>query len=267
MVLVKRRTTAAANLQRVVEQAASGPVPGLKGRVAVVTGAGSGIGRAIARALLQSAASVCLVGRNASRLGRVAAESDGAPAIVVTTDLGRDDAPGEIGTRVARDFGRLDILVHCAGTMALDTTADASEEDFDTQLAVNLRAPYKLTKAMLPMLARASGDVVFVNSSVLRFPRADAAQYAATKGGLLALADSLRAEVNILGVRVLTIFPGSTATPMQQRRYESQGRGAEYAPERLLQPEDIAATVLHAISLPRTAEITDIHIRPMQNAR
>ena len=85
-------------------------------------------------------------------------------------------------------------------------------------------------------------------------------QYAATQHALRAIADSLRAEVNPQGVRVLSVFPGRTATPMQARLCELEGKA--YSPERLIQPEDIASTVIHALTLPRTAEITEISIRP-----
>jgi NADP-dependent 3-hydroxy acid dehydrogenase YdfG len=86
-------------------------------------------------------------------------------------------------------------------------------------------------------------------------------QYAATKHALKAIADSLRAEVNTYGVRVLSIYPGRTATPMQAAVYKMEGK--TYEPEKLMQPKDVAEVVMDALSLPRTAEVTDIHIRPM----
>jgi NADP-dependent 3-hydroxy acid dehydrogenase YdfG len=232
----------------------------------VVTGSSSGIGAAIARALMGSEASVCLVGRNSERLAQLASEASGAAAIAIPTDLARSNCAESVINTVTRGFGRLDILVHCAGIMELATMAGATGADLDRHFAVNVRAPYLLTQAALPMLARAEGEVVFVNSTIVRFPRAESGQYAATKSALNAVADSLRAEVNAQGVRVLTVFAGCTATPMQERRYRMEGRAGDYAPEQLLQPEDVAATVLHAIALPRTAEITDIFIRPMQPA-
>jgi NADP-dependent 3-hydroxy acid dehydrogenase YdfG len=88
-------------------------------------------------------------------------------------------------------------------------------------------------------------------------------QYASTKHGLKALADSLREEVNSRGVRILSIFPGRTATPTQEKVHAGEGR--PYRPERLLQPEDVAAVVINALCLPRTAEVTEIKIRPMLN--
>jgi NADP-dependent 3-hydroxy acid dehydrogenase YdfG len=108
--------------------------------------------------------------------------------------------------------------------------------------------------------------VVFVNSSAGFHPaRAGWAAYSASKHALRALADGLRDEVNRQGVRVITIFPGRTATAMQEEVHRYEGR--DYDPERFLQPRDVAAAVLSSLALPRTAEVTDLHIRPMQGAR
>jgi NADP-dependent 3-hydroxy acid dehydrogenase YdfG len=111
------------------------------------------------------------------------------------------------------------------------------------------------------MLRSSQGQIVFINSSAGLSGRAKASQYAATKFGLKAVADCLRPEVNAAGVRVLSVFPGSVSGPMQKAVREMLGE--EY-PERLLQPEDIAAAVITALGLPRSAEITDINIRPFQ---
>lgn len=108
------------------------------------------------------------------------------------------------------------------------------------------------------------GQIVFINSSAGLNARADVGQYAATKHALKAIADSLREEVNADGVRVLSMFLGRTATPMQDAVHKMEGK--EYHPECLIQPEDVAAVVVNALSLPRTAEVTDIHIRPMNKS-
>jgi NADP-dependent 3-hydroxy acid dehydrogenase YdfG len=140
----------------------------------------------------------------------------------------------------------------------------ASLEDFDWQYRVNVRAPYALTQALLSAIALRQGQIAFINSTVGLNARGGVGQYAATKHALKAIADSLREEVNADGVRVLSIYPGRTASPMQASVQEIEGR--EYHPERLLQPEDVAAVVLNALSLPRTAEVTDINIRPLRRA-
>jgi len=118
-----------------------------------------------------------------------------------------------------------------------------------------------VTQALLPALGRGSGQVVFLNSSSGVAARGGLAAYAASKHALKALADSLRDEVNTLGVRVLSLYPGRTATPMQEALFAHEGR--PFTPERLLQPEDVAKALLAAVELPRTAEVTDLHLRPM----
>lgn len=111
------------------------------------------------------------------------------------------------------------------------------------------------------MIKSGNGQIVFINSSVGLKAGANVSQYSATKYALNAVADSLREEVNICGIRVLSVFPGRTATPMQEFIHKMQSN--TYQPERLLQPSDVAKVVINALSLPRSAEVTNISIRPM----
>jgi NADP-dependent 3-hydroxy acid dehydrogenase YdfG len=113
---------------------------------------------------------------------------------------------------------------------------------------------------MLTLLDGADGEVIFVNSTVGLAARAHTGAYAASKHALRALADSLRDEVNALGIRVLTVYLGNTATPMQKSIHEEEGR--PYRPELFIQPEDVARLIAAAIELPRTAEVTEIRIQP-----
>ena len=160
-----------------------------------------------------------------------------------------------------RDCERIDILVHNAAAMRMGRIADAPVEDLDLQYRTNVRAPYLLTQGLLPMLRQRRGQIVFMNSSAGLTAGAGVGPYAATKHALKALADSLREEVNRDGVRVVSVFPGRTATPLQEQVHAWERR--PYRPERLLQAEDIAATVVNALCLPPTAEVTDIKIRSM----
>ncbi len=229
----------------------------------VVTGATSGIGRAIALRLAAGGADVVLVGRDRDALAEVAGAGGGAGGrrIPLAADLTRDDELREAARRAEAELGGVAVLVHAAGLHAMGPVAEAPVASLDSQVAVNLRAPYLLTQALLPALVAAGGDVVFVNSSAGRAARGGVAAYAATKHALRGLADGLRDEVNALGVRVLSVYPGRTATPGQQAIFAQEGR--PYRPERLLQAEDVAAAVAGALALPRTAEITEIMIRPM----
>jgi NADP-dependent 3-hydroxy acid dehydrogenase YdfG len=252
------------------KQAASSEFPAtrqqsLRDQVALVTGASSGIGRAIALALAARGAEVGLVGRDPAALQSVAdAARPGARAVRVhSVDLTRDVDVEKLGAALAGEGGKLDVLVHSAGVIALGPMSATSVLDFDAQYRANLRGPYLLTQLLLPLLRTSRGQIVFINSSVgLRAPGANVGQFAATQHAFKAIADSLRDEVNPAGIRVLSIFPGRTATPRQARIHEAEGK--RYLPELLMQPEDIADTVVHALELPRTTEITDISMRPFR---
>jgi NADP-dependent 3-hydroxy acid dehydrogenase YdfG len=231
-----------------------------------VTGASSGVGRAIALALAGQGAQLCAIGRNSTTLGETveaARRSSTATAfpIDLTVEANFEPLLGYLGAQA----GKLDILVHSAGVIHQDPMEQARIEDLDLQYATNVRAPYLLTKRLLPFLARARGQIVFINSSVgLAVKRPEVGQYAATKHALKAIADSLREELNPKGIRVLTLYLGRTATPMQQALFQQDGH--EYRPESLLQPEDVASVVVHSLMLPRTAEVTEISIRPMSKS-
>jgi NADP-dependent 3-hydroxy acid dehydrogenase YdfG len=231
--------------------------------MAVITGASSGIGAAIARALGARGVTVCLLGRRRQALEEVAQSVCGR-TLVFSLDL---SVPKQIET-FASDLARHEqpnILVHGAGVIALGATESASLADLDLQLKVNLIAPYLLTQSLLSMLKSRRGQIVFINSSAGLNAPAGSGQYAATKHALKALADSLRQEINPDGVRVLDVFVGRTATPMQATVHALEGRN--YLPDTLIQPEDVASVVTHTLSLPRTVEVTAVHMRPMASRR
>jgi NADP-dependent 3-hydroxy acid dehydrogenase YdfG len=232
--------------------------------VAVITGSSGGIGRAVALALASHGMSVCLTGRDSGKLQSVAREigSRGAQTLVHGADLSSDDDIRGLVERVTAGFGRVDVLVHAAGALRLGNIEAAGWDDLDEQYRVNLRAPYILTKAFLPMLKESSGQVVFVNSTAGLVAGADNGTYAAMKHGLRSLAGSIRDHVNQYGVRVLSVYPGRTATPMQEVVHQFEGR--RYELPNLLQPSDVADVIIAAVALPRTAEATDITVRPMK---
>jgi short-subunit dehydrogenase len=164
--------------------------------------------------------------------------------------------------RVVDSIEELDILVHSAGQIHLGRLSEVTVDNFDAQYRVNLRAPFAITQRALPALQRQRGQVVFINSTAGLRAAADNGQYSATKSGLRALADSLREEINPSGVRVVSVFVGRTATPMQKAVFAHEGR--EWDPTRLLQPADVAESVLGALAIPRSAELYEVHLRPMK---
>ena len=236
----------------------------LSGQIAVITGASSGIGRAIALCLAEQGVSLCLIGRNPTTLESVASTAGKSSPRIFSypTDLTKDDDLKQLVEKIKKDVSHINLLVHCAGVLTVGHVEDSAITDFDLQYRANVRAPYVLTKDLLPMIKRGAGQIVMLNSSVWQQARGGLSQYAATKYALKAFTDSLRDEVNGDGVRVLSMFLGRTATPMQAALHEQQG--TPYHPETLIQPEDVALTLLSILMLPPTSEITDIHIRPMR---
>jgi len=235
----------------------------LRNKIAVVTGASSGIGKAIALGLAAECVSLRLIGRNLEKLDAVASMVKSPKTVVKTygADLSEDDDIYRFVEHLKADSGNISLLIHSAGDFSMGLIESSSVADFDRQYRVNVRAPYLLTQLILPMMKPHDGQIVFINSSVGLKAKAGVSQYAATKHALRAIADSLREEVNDDGIRVLSVFPGRTATPMQETVHQKEGKA--YKPERFMQPEDVAAVVINALVLPRNAEATDIHIRPM----
>ena len=235
----------------------------LAGEVAVVAGATSDIGRAVCVGLAAAGARVRLLGRDAGTLDEVAkaVRTFTEDVAAYPMDLTADDSIAEVATRLCREAGRVDLLVHSAGRFAMAPHDRAAVADFDRQHHTNVRGPYLLTQHLLPLLRAYRGQIVFVNSTVALHARAGVGQYASTQHALRAIADALRAEVNADGVRVLSIYLGRTATARQARIFRLEGR--PYAPELLIQPDDVAEMILASVRLPRTAEVTEIRMRPL----
>lgn len=233
----------------------------LENSTAIVTGASSGIGCATALALAQRNARVALVGRRLSALEDLAAKC-GSLATAHSCDLTNDEMVARFAADIKSEFARIDVLVHSSGIIKLGRIEQAPASDFDAQYKANVRGPYLLTQLLLPELQAARGQVVFVNSSITRAANiAGRGSYAATQQAVRSVADALRDEVNETGIRVTTVFPGTTATPRQAQLHSMSGR--RYVPERMLRPEDVAEAVLFSLTIGRSAEITDLYLRPM----
>ena len=238
----------------------------LAGRVALVTGASGDLGRAIAIALGVVGATVGVVGRDEARLTRTAAElrNRGAEVLALVADLTDRARTADLAGRIEGELGGLDILVHCAGSYARGGLAESSVDSLDHQYRANVRAPYQLTKAVLPMLLARQGDVFFVNSTQGTAAAGGVGQFAATQHAMRAVADSLRAEVNPSGVRVTTLHLGRTATSRQQGIFAAEGR--PYLPEGLIAPRDVADLVVAAVTLPSRTQLTTLTVWPTRKA-
>lgn len=223
----------------------------------LITGAGSGIGAVVARRLLDRGDEVILLVRDAGRARQLAERFPGASTLV--GDLA---VPGRLSWALSKQAlpDRLDSLIHVAGVVDLGSVADLPPSLWEQQLAVNLVGPAELTRLLLPVLRVSQSRVVFVNSGAGLHAHAGWSAYAASKHGLKALADALRAEEAEHGVKVTSIYPGRTATPMQERVHQQEGR--EYDASRFIAPESVAETILLALDLPDDAHLTELTVRP-----
>lgn len=219
----------------------------------LVTGAGSGIGAAVADRLAARGDDLVLLARTEARAAELARRYPGATTFAA--DLA---APATIAVP---DLDRLDSVLHVAGVVDLGPVAEQPVELFREQIDVNLVAPAVLTRLTLPAVRRTQGTIVFVNSSAGLSASAEWSAYAASKFGLRGFADALRAEETEHGVRVTTVFPSRTATPMQEKVHEQEGR--TYDPSRWIDPAVVAETILHVLDRPAGVTIPEVTVRPL----
>jgi short-subunit dehydrogenase len=222
----------------------------------LITGAGSGIGLAIARRLADRGDRLVLLGRDEPRASELA---DLFPdAVGIAADLSE---PAELAAALAdRVPDAIDTVIHGAGIVELGPVADLPVTAWVDQLTVNLIAAAELTRIALPAVRAVRGQILFVNSGAGLTAHPSWSAYAASKHGLKALADALRGEEAANGVRVTTVYPGRTATPMQAEVHRQEGR--DYDPAAFIDPESVATTVLAALDLPRDAQVPDVSVRP-----
>ena len=224
----------------------------LEGRTALVTGAGSGIGRAIAQRLADEGARLVLLGRNLDRLNDVA-DAVGGAATVVTADLTDADATD----RALAAVGPVDILVNAAGIIASGEVHAFELEAFDRVISTNLRGAFLVSRAVVPaMRERRGGVIVNVSSVAARQWFGGMAAYAASKAGLLALSGVLREENRSNGIRVLDIVPGATRTPIWDDFWPDAPR------DRMMDADEVAAATVRAITLDGDAMVEELIIRP-----
>jgi NAD(P)-dependent dehydrogenase (short-subunit alcohol dehydrogenase family) len=232
------------------------------GKKCVVTGASSGIGRALALRLAREGADVWALGRDAGRLAEVAEAGDGR-IVSVAADLGDESALVGAARAILSGSDSVDILAHCAGVIARGPIQAATVDELDRLYDVTLRGPFVLTQALLPALKVSGGQVVFINSLVSPRGANDAVLYAALKQAARTFADGLRQEVNADGIRVVTVAPGRTDTAMQEWVHEYEGR--DYDPNLLLSPDDVVGVVLSALAVGPRGEVTDVSLRTVTN--
>lgn len=247
-------------------------MPGpLDGKVAVVTGASSGIGEATVRALSEAGASVALGARRTDRLQAIAGSLQG-PSLVREVDVSDEGQARDFVQAAHRELGGLHILVNNAGLMLLGPVAEADTDEWRRMIGVNLLGLLYCTHAALPLIAQSGGgDVVNLSSVAGRRADAGAAVYNMTKFGVHGFSEALRQEALHASIRVTVVAPGFVDTELQGHSTNPLVRRAtERSREQIgevLKSDDIADAILYAVTRPPHVCLNEILVRPTNQAR
>jgi len=233
--------------------------PNLSGQVAIVTGAGSGIGRATALALARSGVRVVLAARTQQNLEVVFHDitADGGVALVVPTDVGEEAQVERLVARTQEHFGRLDILVTSAGGASFGPLLESRTEDWDAMITINLRGTYLCCKhALKVMLVQGRGHILNVLSIASHTALPGSAAYTASKFGALGLTKVLAAEVRAQGIKVTAVIPGAVDTPLWDKS------GGDLDRRKMLSSADVAAAMLSVLAQPPSIYTDEIVLMP-----
>ncbi|HVJ52038.1 MAG TPA: SDR family NAD(P)-dependent oxidoreductase [Aliidongia sp.] len=242
-------------------------------RVALITGASSGIGEATARAFAQAGAKVAVSARRQDRLESLVAmiRDQGGEAHAIVADFADDKAAKRAVEETERHFGKLDILVNNAGVMYLEPVIDADMDRWRHMLELNVLGLIAATQAALPgMRARREGHIVNISSTAGRVGSPSGAGYSATKYGVVGFSEAFRKEVYKDNIRVTVVEPGVVETELRDHVAHAGAQKAiqDFAGSmRQLQSVDIADTILFAVSRPAHVNINEILIRPTDQER
>jgi NADP-dependent 3-hydroxy acid dehydrogenase YdfG len=245
----------------------------LSGKVALVTGASSGIGEATALALADAGAAVAIGARRADRLEALAGRlrEGGARVLALDLDVTDEAACRAAVARTREELGGLDVLVNNAGVMLLGTIVGADVEDWRRMLSTNVLGLMYMTHAAIDgMVEQGSGDVVNISSTAGRTARAGAGVYNASKWAVNAFSESLRQEVTARGVRISLVEPGATETEL--RSHITQPAAREAAQQhttgmRPLQAEDVARAIVYVVGQPPHVAVNEVLLRPTDQER
>lgn len=227
----------------------------LKGKIALVTGAGKGIGRAIAIALAKEGVHVGLLARNSSQLQGVANEIQGlgVKTSVVTADVANINAVDVAAAQIKKNLGPIDILINNAGTGTFGKFLELEPAEWENIIKVNLFGVYYMTRAVLPdMIERQTGDIINISSTAGQKGAAVTSAYSASKFGVMGLTESLMQEVRKHNIRVSALTPSTVATELAIANKLTDGN-----PEKVMQPEDLAELIIAQLKLNRRVFIKE----------
>lgn len=231
----------------------------LNGQVAIITGAGSGIGQATAEVLAQAGVHVALAARAKATLDAVAhtIHTAGGTALIIPTDVGDESQIEQLVTKTHVEWGRLDILITSAGGASFGPLIESSTADWDSMMNINLRATYLCAKhALKIMLAQGSGHILNVLSMASYTALPGSAAYTASKFGALGLTKVMAAEVRSQGVKVTAVMPGSVNTPLWDKS------GGNLDRNKMLSATDVASAMLDIIAQPPSIYTDEIRLMP-----
>ena len=236
-------------------------------RVAVITGASSGIGEATARSLVRDGLKVALLARRADRLEALASEL-GDGAVAIEADVTDRDSLVAAGERVKSELGPAGVLVNNAGVMLLGPFSSEQRDDYRQMVEVNLLGAISATEVFLPQLRETGGDLVNISSVAGRTARIGNAAYAATKWGINGWSEGLRQELQP-DIRVIVVEPGAVATELTDHITHGPTKQAtqDYVRDLAITPEDVAEVIAFAVSRPKRMALNEILVRPTAQER
>jgi 3-oxoacyl-[acyl-carrier protein] reductase len=230
----------------------------LEGKIAIVTGAGRGIGKAIALALAKNGSDIVVAARTQSEIANTTKEIEklGRKSLAIPTDVSDENDVQNLIQKTIQQFGRIDILVNNAGIGSFGKVQDLSVRDFDRMWAVNMRGVFLCTRAVLPhMTKQNSGDIVIISSLAGRNAFIGGAGYAATKWALIGFSRCLMLEVREHNIRTVVICPGSVDTTFNTS-------GSPKSSGAIPTADDIAQVVVDTLLMPRNVMVSEVDVRP-----
>ena len=233
----------------------------LKGKVALVTGASSGIGKAIAGLFAKEGAEVILAAKDTRKLKAVQKEiqKEGGRAFSVSMDITKRNQVYNSIKTIIKKYGRVDILVNNAGIARWDPIENVSDRDFDEHMLVNVTGYYNCIKAVVPyMVKRKSGAILNIISGSGKNARAGTVAYSTSKFGAAGLSDAVHEDLKKYGINVTAIYPGKTDTPI----HDAYLKKSDPKRKKFLRPEDVAKLVIYAATLPPYAKLKEVSLRP-----
>ena len=227
----------------------------IKGRNALITGAGKGIGKAVALALAAEGVNVALLARSENDLKQTAAEAEalGVKAVVVTADVADITSVNDAVAKVLSELVNIDILINNAGVGVFGKFLELEPGEWERVIKVNLMGVYYATRAILPgMIAQESGDIINISSTAGLRGAATTSAYSASKFAVIGLTESLMQEVRKHNIRVTALTPSTVATDMAKDLNLTDGN-----PEKVMQPEDVAELIVAQLKLNKRVFIKD----------